>query len=96
MKVEVLPEAMEDLRDGFHFYECQKVGLGWKFREALFEDIDALRDRGGIHSVINGFHRSLSSHFPYAIYYRIEGEGIQVYAVLDCRSDPMKHWERLG
>ncbi len=33
--------------------------------------------------------------FPYAIYYRIEGEEIHVWRVLDCRQNPASIAERL-
>ena len=30
----------------------------------------------------------LSKRFPFAIYYKINNDGILVYAVLDCRKNP--------
>ena len=44
--------------------------------------------RGG-HAIYFGrFHRALSKRFPFAIYYRVAGQEVQVYAVLDCRRSP--------
>jgi len=34
------------------------------------------------------YHRLLSKRFPFAVYYRIEGQIALVYAVLDCRRKP--------
>lgn len=42
----------------------------------------------GIHRVLFGSHRCVASRFPFAIYYRIEGEVIRVRAVIDCRRNP--------
>jgi len=38
VKVEILPEARDDLLDGFLFYERQSRGLGTYFRDSLLED----------------------------------------------------------
>jgi len=41
-----------------------------------------------VHTRVLGFYRALSRRFPYAIHYRVEGEVIQVWRVLDCRQRP--------
>jgi plasmid stabilization system protein ParE len=88
MKVEVLSQARDDLVAGFHFYEKQAPGLGSYFLDSLFSDIDSLILYGGIHRIVFGFHRALSKRFPFAVYYRVAGEVVRVYAVLDCRRNP--------
>ena len=88
MKVEILPEAQEDLVAGFRFYERQGRGLGNYFLECLFEDVDSLTLHGGVHSKVFGYHRRLSKRFPFAIYYRVEDEVVRVRAILDCRRNP--------
>ncbi len=35
-----------------------------------------------------GFHRMLVKRFPFAVYYLIEDDRADIYAVLDCRRDP--------
>ena len=42
----------------------------------------------GVHRKCFGYYRVLSRRFPYAVYYRIVGDEIQVWRVLDCRRDP--------
>jgi hypothetical protein len=88
MKVEILSQARDDLVAGLHFYEKQAPGLGSYFLDSLFSDIDSLILYGGIHRIVFGFHRVLSKRFPFAVYYRVAGEVVQVYAVLDCRRNP--------
>jgi hypothetical protein len=88
MKVEVLETALDDLADGFHFYENQSEGLGAYFVDSLWSDIDSLCLFAGIHPLFLGYHRLLSKRFPFAIYYKIENEIAHVWAVLDCRRDP--------
>ena len=92
MKIKILSSAVEDLYEGRLFYEKQGEGLGEYFFDSLFSDIDSLVLYGGMHMKIFGFHRMLSKRFPYAIYYKLEGEPpiVVVYRVLDLRRDPKK------
>lgn len=90
MKIRVLSLALDDLEAGRRFYERQQAGLGDYFLDSLFLDIDALLLYAGVHQRVFGFHRTLSKRFPYAIYYRVEGEDIQVWRVLDCRQHPAR------
>ena len=88
MKIEILSVAMQDIQIGKWFYEQQQEGLGVYFLDSLFSDIDALLLYAGIHQKFFGYYRSLSKRFPYAIYYRLNGEVVQVWRVLDCRQRP--------
>ena len=88
MRIDILPEARDDLLAGFQFYERQARGLGSYFRESIFEDIDSLAVHGGIHARVFGYHRSLSKRFPFAIYYRVEANVVRVRAILVCRRNP--------
>lgn len=95
MNVEILDEALEDLRSASRFYEMQSAGWGLGFLQSLFMEIERLSRDAGIYPRVFGFQRSLSHRFPYAIYYRIENETVRIYAVLDCRRDPDWIRERL-
>jgi hypothetical protein len=88
MKIEILDEAKNDLIAGHHFYEEQSPGLGSYFPDSLFSDIDSLLLQAGVHRVVHGSHRCLASRFPFAIYYRVEGDMIRVRGVIDCRRNP--------
>jgi len=71
--------------EGHRFYDAQSTGLGTYFRDSLYSDIGSLTCFGEIHPVVFGFHRLLSKRFPFAVYYRVIGDGVVVFAVLDCR-----------
>ena len=88
MKVQILDEAQQDLVDGFRFYESPSEGLGDYFLDSLFADIDSLQIYAGIHPSHFGYQRLLAKRFPWAVYYRVEGNVARVHAVLDCRRDP--------
>lgn len=89
MNIKILPSALEDLRQGWQFYEWQQEGLGDYFQDSLFSDIESLNLYPGVHRIVFGFHRLLSKRFPYAIYYEFDGsETIIVFRILDMRRDP--------
>jgi len=95
MKVQVLEAATADLADGYRFYEQQTDGLGDYFLDSLWSDIHSLRLYGGVHAMHYGYHRLLSKRFPFAVYYRVEDGVARVRAILDCRRDPDRIFERL-
>ena len=95
MRIRLLSTAVDDIESGRHFYETQQAGLGDYFLDSLFSDIDSLLLYAGIHQKTFGYHRTLSRRFPYAIYYRVEGDEIQVWRVLDCRQNPASIAKRL-
>ncbi len=89
MKIKILSSAIQDLIDGYWFYEKQAEGLGSYFLDSLFSDIDSLIISAGIHPLYFGkYHRMLSKRFPFAVYYRVENKTAHVYGVLDCRRSP--------
>lgn len=97
MRIEILDSAQDDLISGYAFYERQRKGLGDYFLDSLFSDIDSLLLFAGIHPVyFQRYHRLLSKRFPFAIYYRVEGDVVRVYAALDCRQDPTRIAERMN
>ncbi len=88
MNVEILDSALQDLVEGHGFYEGQSEGLGEYFLDSIFADIESLRLYAGVHVQYFGYHRLLARRFPFAIYYRVEGTLVRVYAILDCRRSP--------
>jgi hypothetical protein len=95
MTVQILQGASQDLLDGFRFYEGQEEGLGEYFIDGLSSDIDSLELYAAMHPRQMGYHKLLSKRFPYAIYYRVEGDVAFVHAILDCRQDPSRIRKRL-
>lgn len=84
MKISLLATAKSDLKSGFSFYERQQPGLGKYFLSSLQADIDSLKFFAGIHPV-----------YANAVYYQINNETVQVFAVLDCRINPKTTTDRL-
>ena len=88
MEIRLLETARDDLREGWTFYEKNAPGLGDHFLDCIQADVRSLKIYAGIHEMSEGFHRMLAKRFPFAVYYLIENENIDVYAILDCRRDP--------
>lgn len=89
MMIRLLDEAEQDLINGSDFYEQQREGLGEYFPDSIFSDIESLHLYAGIHVRHFGFHRLLAKRFPFAIYYLLEADFISIYAILDCRKNPL-------
>ena len=96
MKVRVIRAAFDDLSEGRKFYDRQQPGIGAYFFDSLFAEIDSLVLYAGINPIRFGYHRRLARRFPYAIYYRITGDEVIVFRVLDCRRDPKGIRRELG
>jgi len=87
--IRISEDALQDLNEGFLFYEAQEAGLGDYFVTCLRADIESLRVYAGIHRAVYGdFYRLLSRVFPYGIFYTVEGGTAVVWAVVDLRRDP--------
>jgi plasmid stabilization system protein ParE len=96
VRLRILPSALEDLDRGRAFYAQHGEEVGDYFLDSLFADIDALVLYAGIHIQIWGFHRMLARRFPYAIYYKVDGDVCTVWRVLDCRRQPSRVRQGLG
>lgn len=89
IQVRISSDALDDLNDGFRFYEAQEPGLGDYFLSQLRADIDGLKITAGIHRQSHRhLHRLLSRKFPYAIFYEFEDSHALIVALVDCRRDP--------
>jgi plasmid stabilization system protein ParE len=77
-----------DIAEGVAFYDRQGYGAGDYFYQRIFEDIESLCGTAGIHEIHFGYHRKIASRHPFLIYYRLNGTGVEVVAVLDGRSRP--------
>ncbi len=88
IRIELTPEARDDLAEGFVFYEKQAPGAGDYFLNSMKAEIEGLHWMAGTHRQVGGFHRSNCRNFPHLIFYRFDGETISVIAVIDNRRSP--------
>lgn len=96
IRVRISEDAVEDLNDGYRFYEVQQGGLGDYFASCLRADIEGLRLFAGIHRVVYlDYHRVVSRVFPCGIFYTMDDDTAVVWAVIDLRRDPAWIRQRL-
>jgi len=88
MQVTILPSALMDIAKMQFFYENIEEGLGVRFCAYLIEEIDKLTDHAGIDEMHFGFYRALANRFHQSIYYKIDGDSVIVWRVLDQRFRP--------
>ncbi len=89
MTIQISEDALDDLNEGFLFYEAQAPGLGDYFTTCLRADIESLRFSAGIHRIVEAdYHRLLSRVFPHGIFYTFEPPTAIIWAVVDLRRDP--------
>ncbi len=96
MKISLMAEAAADLRAARDFYDDQEPGVGDYFAASLAVDIESLKFFAGVHALHLGYHRALAKRFPFAVYYLVLGDVVQVHAVLDLRMAPAAIKRRLG
>jgi len=73
IQVRISEDALQDLNDGYLFYEAQEAGLGDYFAACLRADVEGLKISAGIHRVVyQDYHRLLSKVFPHGILHRGE------------------------
>lgn len=77
--VRFLPEALEDLLETRHWYARREADLGLAFAEAIAAAIERI-----VHD---------PASFPYAVYFREDGDEILVLAVHG-RQDPRRWQDR--
>lgn len=86
------PEAMDEIREAFQWYERQRPGLGDEFLEEVSETLSEVELAPYRYPKIRGeARRALLRRFPYSILYLAEPEETVVFACFHGKRDP-RHW----
>jgi plasmid stabilization system protein ParE len=84
-----LPEVEEDAIAGYAWYKVKAVGLGEEFLRMFYVCAGEISSNPLLYpKVYRKFQRRLLRRFPYAIYFRIEGNEIIVFGLFHCARDP--------
>jgi plasmid stabilization system protein ParE len=82
-------EAREDLKAAAQWYEQRHDGLGAEFIDEFLAFITRIESDPQIFPVVEEpIRRGLVRRFPYAVYYSIEPDHLQVLAVMHCSQHP--------
>ncbi|MDO9548457.1 MAG: type II toxin-antitoxin system RelE/ParE family toxin [Candidatus Marinimicrobia bacterium] len=85
----VRPEAEEDLKGAFSWYEDTRVGLGNDFLLQVDAGLNFIKRNPEIHPIeYKGTRKHLIKRFPYKIIYLVKAEKIIVLAVLHGKRKP--------
>jgi plasmid stabilization system protein ParE len=89
-------EAASEVLLAREWYDSQSPGLGKEFVQALERVIDLISDLPEAFPEIGvGVRRALLGRFPYAVYYRLDSDLIEVIACLHTRRSPSR-WRSRG
>jgi len=86
-----LPQVETDVRNGRRWYEDKAPGLGEEFLRVFYACCEELTRSPQVYARVHrDFHRRLLRRFPYAIYFRIQGDLVLVFGLFHCARDPRR------
>ena len=89
-KVIVRPEAEDDLKEAFSWYEDNRTGLGHDFLLQVDAGINFIKRNPDVHPIeYKGTKKHLIKRFPYKIIYLVEEEKIVILAVTHGKRNPV-------
>lgn len=87
----VRPAAAADIEEAYLWYEKQRAGLGEEFLAAVDSLLGEIVAHPTAHPVVHReARRALLRRFPYAIFFRVYGETVVVFACMHGRRDPTR------
>ena len=92
----IRPEAEEDIKGAFQFYEDCSKGLGSDFLLSIDAILSRIQRNPEIfQKTYKEIRRGLIQRFPYGVFYFAEKERIVVIGVLHCKRNPKTWQERV-
>ena len=91
MKYQIIirPEAEQDIKELYQWYEEQSIGLGSEFFRCIESVLDYIEFNPKMYQKIyKNVRRALTSRFPVGIFYILKKDKIIVLAVLSAKRDP--------
>ena len=94
MNLILRPEAEADLDSNYRWSEEQRSGLGDEFLAAVKRQIQQILERPESYPRVHPrLRRSLTTRFPFAVFYLVRHDTVVVVAILHQSQDP-EHWQR--
>ena len=83
------PEVVDDLADAWNWYEARSAGLGDEFLGAVERCNERISANPALFATVHrSVRRALLWRFPFAVFFVIGDDVVQVLAVLHVRRDP--------
>lgn len=86
--------ARIDMQEAYEYYEAQAEGVGEKYLDALDHAFEILRINPNFQIRYDDVHCLPLKKFPFMIHYRIEGNQVFVYAIINTNLNPDSSWLR--
>ena len=84
------PAARADLRAARDWYAAQQDGLELELRDTIDAALARIGEHPELYAEVDpGIRRAVLGKFPYAIFYRMRADVIEVLAILHHRRDPL-------
>jgi plasmid stabilization system protein ParE len=91
------PEAVQDVAEGYAWYEDRRLGLGEDFLSCVEACLQSICRSPEMRSIVHeGYRRGLVRRFPYAVFYEYSDGTVTVYGVFHTSRDPDKWRQRLS
>jgi plasmid stabilization system protein ParE len=90
------PAAEADIEDAYRWYEDQRTGLGAEFLRAIEAILAVVEREPELYAPIHkNARRVLLRRFPYAVFYVIQPQTIEVVGCFHVRRNPRRWRSRL-
>ena len=93
-RLTILPQAELDVSDATAWYEERRAGLGDEFLDELDSVLRrVIKSPSQFPKIKSNIRRALLRRFPYAVYFGVTRESVEVIAFLHQHQDP-RTWEK--
>jgi len=97
MLVRISPEADAELAEARQWYSNQRADLDLEFMESLDDALSRIvRDPQLYPIVYRNLRRAVLRRFPFAVFYEVTDDEVQVVAIFHSRRDPERWKSRVG
>lgn len=97
MIIRFTPEADDELAEARQWYAHQREDLDLEFMERIEDALSRIVGNPNLYPIVyRRLRRAVVRRFPFAIFYEVTVDEIQVIAVFHSRRDPEKWKSRVG
>lgn len=93
-EIKIHDRAIQDIWEGFNYYEEKQTGLGIRFNRSVFIAFESLKLNPFYQVRYSTFRCLPLKRFPYMIHFEIDEQlkRVNVYAVVNAYLDPKDSW----
>jgi len=89
MHIRFTPEADAELAEARQWYSHQRQDLDLEFMQCIDDTLLRIVDNPYLFPLVyRNFRRAVVRRFPFAVFYEVMGDEIEVFAIFHSRRDP--------